>query len=489
MICQRIAVPQSLHQKIAEIFTTATVKKIRLDVFSFDDEDPPTPNDINNEDISWLNAALKSTKSITKLFFVNFESFNLVELAHALAHNSSVTKICFRFSEFPDGSIQIFLDTLKYSNVTKLDFQVAKSLQNTMELWRDFLSQNTTLKSLRLSSVHLKRINAKILFEGLKKNSSITSLALDGNQIGGKRLSELVNIVLSKPNLTRLNINYVESRSPEGAAALYKLLKANHLERMQMCFSFKRDDRESLTALVEALQYDRKLKYLSMCELLDGSQSFKLAEWIQKSNSVETLKLHRCHFDENASKALGAAISSHKSLKRLEMLNDTYDGSDSLAWIINGLKTNTSIEVFYTAPFKSFSLTAHCVELICEVLKTNESLINFTLSHLDSVSKESAEQIFNALSQNYSIEDFLIIYKGKIRFHSICQRNKHEKEALQCDWWILSHNIARTTIRYSSSIVFPLEIWPLIFSRIKYRGLSSFEYIARKAFKKYNLSV
>ena len=89
------------------------------------------------------------------------------------------------------------------------------------------LSQNQSIESLKLGNNKLKDKSCEYIYEGLKDNSRLTQLHLEGNSFGNEGARFIAMLLLStKTELTHLYLdnNLVED---EGAEFLATSLRAN----------------------------------------------------------------------------------------------------------------------------------------------------------------------------------------------------------------------------------------------------------------------
>jgi hypothetical protein len=481
--CDRLFIYYLVPENNKKILVESIGKSTTLKVLELEPIRNPARREKTDFEVDWLCAALKQTKSLTKLTLTSMKDSHMQELAEALKQNSSVTRIYFNITEFTVNGTKFLMDALRYNkNITKI-YMSDFNIEQTIELWRDYLAQTTTLKNCKLTSVNLNEKCAEILFEGLKKNSSINTMDLFDNPIGEKVI-DLVDIVLSKTYLKRLYISFVEVNTPSRVEAVCKLLKANHLDRLAINGCFKEEDSEGLDRVLEALQHDRTLNFLSANVIfMNDKQGVKLGKWLKKSPSVKTLRISVNQLGEEASKSIGNAIKYHPTLQRLSLDENPFEG-DSIRWICEGLKSNSSLQLVDMARLPASTIEA--ITYVSDMLKANDSLTRFVLyTSFNPLTEEMVDLVVAAVLENNSLEMCEISYDKHIdkymHMRAKLEQNRKEKHQILLEWLILMHNLARSPEAFE---VFPSEIWLSVFECMRYRGINTFADTARETFRK-----
>ena len=368
--------------------------------------------------------------------------------------------------------------------ITKLNMNEF-DMSETIEDWRTYLMQTNTLKNLKLGSMNIDPKSAKILFEGLKQNNSITTLELFSANIGGDQLLNLSDIVLSKAHFKRLYLPYIHYENQQGIDAICSLLKANRLDRLAITGCFFQEDEDARNQVLDALQYDHTLKFLSANAIfLRDEHCTKLSAWLKKSRAIQTLRISCNLITDEGCKTIGEAIKYHAALERLA-LNHNPLNENAVEWICQGLKLNSTLT---EVTLDGCKVTANVINSICDMLKVNDSLARlYFYDYPRFVDTTALELLAQAITANDSLETLHFFHTishdaNYVKLARKLQQNSTAKEILQCDWWILSNNIARQKECFE---LFPSEIWLAIFNQIRHCGVA-FAKIAYKAFCKYN---
>ncbi|KAL9965532.1 hypothetical protein ACROYT_G029345 [Oculina patagonica] len=232
------------------------------------------------------------------------------------------------------------------------------------------------LKLARVSGSLLKRkalrlrwiigIDALIVLEALKWNSSLTELKLSDNNIGAHGAAGLAEALQKYTSLTELYL----SNNNIGA--------------------------HGATGLAEALQNNKSLTklYLSLNNIGDHGAT-GLAEALQNNTSLTELGLSNNNIGDHGATRLAEALQKNKSLTKLYLsLNNI--GDHGAAGLAEALQNNISLTVLYLS---YNNIGDHGAAGLAEALKKNTSLTELDLS-VNNIGDHGATGLARALREN-----------------------------------------------------------------------------------------
>ncbi|CAK9058007.1 unnamed protein product [Durusdinium trenchii] len=243
--------------------------------------------------------------------------------------------------------------------------------------WLAFLRPSSNAVELQLSKVPIEDVDQQELSESLKSNQFLQSLWLTGNELTAEGARALGEGIASNQSLRTLRINYNGRMGVEGVEHIMNAVAAN--PRLQS-FHFGDNDlqAEGLLIVTTALALHTGLRHLDLSWAgnigVTGAQA--LAQLLRSNRRLEELRLTENDVGPEGGKAIAeAAAQSSLRLLLCDYNSIQDDGAKAIACMI---RSNDTIK---TLGLHANAMTAMGVEVICEALKSNKTLLNIDLRH------------------------------------------------------------------------------------------------------------
>jgi Leucine-rich repeat (LRR) protein len=365
-----------------------------------------------------------------------------------------------------------FIETIaSTSTLTKLEL-IDVRLEENIEKWLDVIKSNT-LEYLKIAGCYLTEYSADRIFEAIIQSESIASLSFRNDTIVAKKLNQLAEIILSKPQITELDLFYADFQNIKQVEALGKIVKANQLTRLGITGCFYLDPDQSFAeTFCRYLQYDNTLEYLDInCTAHRDSGATLLATWLEKSTAIKTLCINNNSITEAGYSAIMKALSKNKSLQVLGISHNQLTDR-TMQLFSEVLAINETLQELHM----DIKNIEH-MKLLCEAMKSNvsitESMLNLWSRGANSVKlslyDKAADYILDMLEVNETLTTLnatSLTKKKEREINELFERNKAFREG-RVELLVVIHNIARSRESYE---LFPVEIWLSIFEHLKIRN-------------------
>ncbi|KAL9965540.1 hypothetical protein ACROYT_G029354 [Oculina patagonica] len=261
------------------------------------------------------------------------------------------------------------------------------------------LKWNSSLTELNLSVNNIGYQGANGLAEALKKNTSLTELNLSGNNIGDAGANGLAEALQKNTSLTELNLS-VNNIGYQGANGLAEALKKN-TSLTELNLSGNDIGDAGATGLAEALQNNTSLTELNLSDNNIGDAGATgLAEALQNNTSLTELYLSDNNIGDAGAAGLAEALQNNTSLTELN-LSDNNIGDAGAAGLAEALQNNTSLTELNLSRNNIGDQGANG---LAEALKKNKSLTVLYLS-VNNVGDHGAAGLAEALQKNTSLTE------------------------------------------------------------------------------------
>jgi hypothetical protein len=348
----------------------------------------------------------------------------LSNILAGLKVNTTVQSVAFRGNE--EGAIKLLSATLAQNeiNVQSLELFFAELSNEECRLLGEALQLNTRLTSLAMSHCHLDDDNMSLLSRGLAVNTTLKSLNFNSNPF-----------------------------EAAGTKALTDALKLSN----------------SLTSL--DLSSQERLGEVEPCKYL--------AELIERTTSLRTLKLSDTGITDQGLTIICAAVGKNKTIHSLDLRSNYYE-QDGLRAVKHTLTSNSTLQhLSLDLRYRS----NESLEIVCEGLKNNSSLRKIVLNKWFVIDRDEEQRmIAEVLEHNYALES-IVHQQSSTIVTDLLARNKRIKSETQFKVAILSHNIAQS---HEAMSTLPREIWKSILSTITHPGMEAFTELVENIFNLYN---
>ena len=316
---------------------------------------------------------------------------------------------------YVESVIKQFIEELKISKKIKEKVGYYKK----EELKLKFLDYDFSLN---------KKIGINVLIKFLKndefKNFNFDTIDLKGNFIDSENLSLILEYLNENPFITKLNLSRNYLAINELKLKLYPSISHyfNVNTTLKVLDLSKTTSRLSLTYDVD--EYS-KTKFMFIIEIMNAIKS-------NPNSSIEEINLSDNEIDEKCIYAISKMLETNKSLKKLDLSHNKFNGS--LEILGKSLLLNQTLE------------DLNIYNIFNSNVFSNEELINFGFI------------IFNnySLQEIYYLESF---FENKI-INIICKRNK---KLVKSKEKMMNFMLAVRKQQIKKRI-FPVELYDLIFS-------------------------
>jgi len=226
------------------------------------------------------------------------------------------------------SSVRNVANVLKVStSLLSLKLSSVGMRRNGAAVIGESLARNTTLRSLSLDDNEIGSEGAWIIAQALRKNTTLRGLDLDGNIIGTWGVEEIaralgVNKALLSINLAR---NGIGSKGEKGCARVVKAI-ADLLRKNKTLWELSLDENDinalqaDLTEVADALKANTSLRRLSLALNPTGRMlALAIAETLKVNTTLEILDLGDCDLKPDHVATLAKALKSNVTLTFLDL--------------------------------------------------------------------------------------------------------------------------------------------------------------------------
>lgn len=360
----------------------------------------------NDAEVSGIAEALQTNRSITKLVFQHI--YIGITMGQAIAALLSTNDVIeeFRLRSVLGGGVSFIGEALSSNRgLKRLYVEVERQIsdnRDTVKALGKGLESNRTLRELELMGV-IGNEGATAIAGALSNNSSLKSLRLESHQIGTAGVSALAAALTKNETLEELVLGSVHQIGIEEGEAIAEALASNHGLRM-LDLSGNYINPAGVIAIGEGLKTNVTLKKLSLGILPDESVQ-AIASALRSNNTLKVLTIY-CSCDMSGIAA--AALLANDTLEELN-LNGYGIRNDWVKVFASALSTNATLKQLYLS---------HCgiadegAMAIAAALRTNNTLKRLSLDG-NNITDRAAEVIVASLSNNAALKELdLGIYCG-----------------------------------------------------------------------------
>ncbi|KAF9291741.1 hypothetical protein BGZ68_002460 [Mortierella alpina] len=331
-------------------------------------------------------------------------------LAEAFKSHSALTTLdltkCLGRSPIKASEAKAQLDTVSFDSVTEEMIGGSKDLAGDREdfiedsdvkVLAEALTVNSTLTTLGLNHNYIGGVGAKALADALKTNSTLVTLHLRGNSIGGDGAKAVANALRINSTLVTLDLrgNLI---GDDGAEELAEALRNNStLATLNLTLNFIKDD--GAKGLAVALRANSALAILHLTSNSIGDDGAKgLAEALKHNSTLAILNLTFNFIGSDGAKALADALKINTTLSTLHLMTNLI-GDDGAKALADALKTNKTLATFNLI---SNSIGDDGAIALADALKTNSTLTTLDLKY-NVIGDIGAKALAEALRSNSTL--------------------------------------------------------------------------------------
>ena len=254
-----------------------------------------------------------------------------------------------------------------------------------------FLSQNSGLKELNISSCNLQTKGAVTVFKGMRNLSHLTKLNINNNNISDEVADDIAVVLFQNDSLEELDLSHSYIQAT-GAVNIFKKMNSI-LHLLKFNISHSSITVESADGLAKILSQNVGLKELDLSyNHLQTTGTSILCKGISGLTNLTKLNISNNDISGEAACNIAAVLAQNKSLKELDLSYNNL-GASGVVRIFISMKSFTDLIKLYIG---SIGITSFAADDLVAVLNNNKNLKELDLSHNDIQTNGPAE-IFNKI--------------------------------------------------------------------------------------------
>ena len=379
----------------------------------------------NNKLQSSCTVILQALKRNSNLKTLNLNDNNMTgkvvyDLADVIANNTSLEVLCLGGNNL-QSSASVILQALKgVSNVKVLDLSDNNMSEEVASDLADVIKNNVRLEELHLFNNELQSCCIVIL-QALKRNSNLKTLNLNDNNMTGKVVYDLADVIANNTSLEGLylrgnnlqssagvilqalkgvsNVKVLDlsdnNMSEEVASDLADVIK-NNVQLEELCF-FNNKLQSSCTVILQALKRNSNLKTLNLNDNnMTGKVVYDLADVIANNTSLEVL----CLRGNNLQSSAGVILQALKGVSNVKILDlsDNNMSKEVVRDLADVIKNNVQLEELCL-----FNELQSCCTVISQALKRNSNLKKLNLND-NNMTGKVVYDLADVIANNTSLE-------------------------------------------------------------------------------------
>lgn len=257
------------------------------------------------------------------------------------------------------------------------------------------LKTNNSLQALYLGWNEIGATGAQNLAESLADNGSLQTLVLCNNDIGDQGAQDLAKNLASNTALSVLDLSS-NNITDEGAETLAQLLETGeNTTLVELNLEGNTISILILKRINICLERNRKLAFKALVDRIRNNQLIP-----GDINEDGVLDLREKELTDADAQALGLALATNTTVKRLDITNNNNIGTEGAKKLIEGLKDNktlSSLEIHYIKDSKG-----EFIKTLADVLETNTTLLPLEVEGVEysDIDDESLIALIDVLETN-----------------------------------------------------------------------------------------
>eukprot|EP01106_Pelomyxa_sp_JSP_P007728 TRINITY_DN2249_c0_g1_i27.p1 TRINITY_DN2249_c0_g1~~TRINITY_DN2249_c0_g1_i27.p1 ORF type:complete len:1104 (-),score=184.52 TRINITY_DN2249_c0_g1_i27:92-3403(-) len=332
------------------------------------------------------------------------EKEGLLLVISSLKTNSTLTTLDITGSDIGTCGAALCESLKQNVSLTSLNLENC-ILEKAAFFLGEALKVNCSLLVLNLACKELYATGFGFIMQGLSKNTTVTTLILEGKRLDDEISQVLACFLASINSLTTVNISRcnINSKSQE---KIYNALKVNRMLHSLSCNDNGYCSSPAVKALAEALVVNTTLSCLSLQYLLQSSEQVQfLGKALKVNNTLTSLDISSTNcIDDTAVEVLASTLSVNSTLKILGLGGADFENLNGLKLLTAAISKQSTI---VSIAFMQARWSPDGLSYLCEFLKTDKSLTSLDLTGLNPTSAELL-QIAETLKVNTSLKSLLI---------------------------------------------------------------------------------
>jgi Ran GTPase-activating protein (RanGAP) involved in mRNA processing and transport len=302
-------------------------------------------NNITDDLIAEISESLKTNQSVININLQNniISEKGLESLIKLAMSNKLIENINLENNNIGDAGAKIIINLLENNQLTAEinleDNDISEELQNriialkTRDKALEAINNDEAI--LDLSDKHLDIKELRVIFNGLKSNSSVKTIYLGNNQIGDEAIELLAELMAVNQSIVNIDLGN-NNISHKGIATLAESIKnSNSLANINL--EGNKIDDQSVLLLSESLLQNKSIITLNLGNNnigLDGAEAIK--EVLAVNQYITNLDLSDNHLGDQGVKLITEPLLTNKSITNINLENNNIgvDGAEALADVI-----------------------------------------------------------------------------------------------------------------------------------------------------------
>ena len=360
-------------------------------------------NYLNGENANHFFEALKTNKTLTSLNLSSDEiNDDIYSIDDALKENTTLTSLTLLGKEIGNSVANLIANGLKENTgLTSLSFGILKD--EGAESIAEALKENKTLKKLVLTC-DMSDEGAESIAEALKENKTLTSLDLLGGFIEAKGANKIAEALKENTSLTSLVLKYSHMISnPDDSFDCHDALKKNKTLTSLTLIGNQPERYKSsiIEKLSSGLKLNKNLRELVLEQNTFRSEDVKhISDALEENTGLTSLFIKNNVIGDEGAIQLAEALKTNKTLKILVLL-DNQIGDIGASALAEALKTNTTLNLLDLR--RNIKIKGDCLPSIKEAIESRESLGELIPQESTRQQHNRAHGFFTRLNTLYGV--------------------------------------------------------------------------------------
>ena len=322
-----------------------------------------------------------------KLFHC-IESMEVAEIvAEGLQYNTGVTKLVLCGIEGVGTLVQRLRNNTTLTSLELNSLEMKK--EEAMSL-KQVLIDNTTLREIKLFECIQSMEVAEVVAEGLQYNTGLTKLVLCGIEGVGTLVQRLRN----NTTLTSLKLKYLEMDKEEAMSLKQVLIENTTFREIKLFHCI--ESMEVAEIVAEGLQYNTGVTKLVLCGI-EGVGT--LVQRLRNNTTLTSLELNSLEMEKEEAMSLKQVLIDNTTLREIELF-ECIQSMEVAEVVAEGLQYNTGITKLALWRIKG-------VGTLVQALQKNTTLTSLVLDNLE-MDKEEAMALKHVLIENTTLREITL---------------------------------------------------------------------------------
>jgi len=331
--------------------------------------------DYNNLQSSAV-VVLQALKAISSLKILNLKSNNMSgkvvdDLADVIKNNTCLEELHLDNNNLHTSAVVILQALKAISSLKVLSLNSNSMSEKVVDDLADVIKSNGKLEKFRLSYNGLQS-SAIVILQALKAISSLKVLSLNSNNMSEKVVDDLAKVINSNDKLQELRLNYNNLQS--SAVVILQALKAISSLTV-LSLNSNNMSGKMVDDLADVIKNNTCLEELHLDNNDLQSSAVVILQALKAISSLKVLSLNRNNISEKAVDDLAEVIKSNGKLQELRLSYNNLQSS--VVVVLQALKGTKSLKKL---DLDGNNMSGKVVDDLADVIKNNTCLEELNLS-------------------------------------------------------------------------------------------------------------